>query len=186
MRSIVLAFTLALPVLAQAPAAPKPAEVSAMAKAFEEAATYIEREAVPAAEAMPEDKFSYAPTAGEFKGVRTFAQQVKHIAVVNYMVGSAILGEKSPVEAGTGEDGPATLKTKADAVRFLKDSFAYAHKAILTLNEQNALTPIKAPWGGDTTRLRMASIVESHGFDHYGQMVVYLRLNGIIPPASRK
>lgn len=186
MRSIALALTLALPVLAQAPAAPKPAEPSALAKAFDEAASYLEKEVVPAAEAMPEDKFAFTPSAGEFKGVRSFAQQVKHIAMVNYMVGSAILGEKIPVEAGPGEDGPASLKTKADAVRFLKDSFGYAHKAIRTLNEQNALAPIKAPWGGDTTRLRMAAIVESHGFDHYGQMAVYLRLNGIIPPASRK
>src|ERR1700758_4856278 len=67
-----------------------------------------EGEFVPAAEAMPEDKYSFAPTAGEFKGVRTFAQQVKHVAAVNYMVGAAILGEKPPVELG-GENGPDSI-----------------------------------------------------------------------------
>ena len=187
MRSIALALTLVLPVLAQAPTPPpaKP-ELSVLAKTFDGAASYIEGEAVPAADAMPEAKFDFAPSTGEFKGVRTFAQQVKHIAVVNYEVASAILGEKMPVDAGPAENGPAALKSKAEIVQFLKDSFAYAHKAILTISEQNAINPIKAPWGGDTTRVRMASIVESHGFDHYGQMVVYLRLNGIIPPASRK
>src|SRR5512143_93507 len=80
----------------------------------------IESELVPAVEAMPEDKFSYAPTGGEFKGVRTFAQQAKHVAAVNYIVGAAILGEKSPVDTG-GESGPESVKTKADIVKFLKD-----------------------------------------------------------------
>src|ERR1700736_4087428 len=82
----------------------------------------IEHEFVPAADAMPEDKYSFAPTNGEFKGVRTFAQQVKHVAAVNYMVGAAILEEKPPVELG-GENGPDSMKTKADIVKFIKDSF---------------------------------------------------------------
>src|SRR5579862_2935514 len=79
-----------------------------------------EGEIVPAADAMPEDKYSFAPTGGEFKGVRTFAQQVKHVAAVNYMIGASILEEKPPVELG-GENGPDSVKTKADAVKFLKD-----------------------------------------------------------------
>src|SRR5262245_9528321 len=84
----------------------------------------IEGEFVPAAEAMPEDKYSFAPTAGEFKGVRTFAAQIKHVAAVNYLVGAAILGEKPPVDTG-GESGPATIKSKADIVAFAKKSFEY-------------------------------------------------------------
>src|SRR5213596_3351421 len=84
----------------------------------------VEREFVSAADAMPEDKYAFAPTNGEFKGVRTFAQQVKHVAAVNYVFGSAILGEKMPVEGG--ETGPDSVKTKADIMNFLKDSFAYA------------------------------------------------------------
>jgi len=146
----------------------------------------IEGELVPAVEAMPEDKFSFAPTGGEFKGVRTFAQQAKHVAAVNYIVGATILGEKPPVDTG-GESGPDAVKSKADIVKFLKDSYAYAHKAVGTITAENAVAPIKNPFGeGTTTRLSMGTVFAWHGFDHYGQMVVYLRSNGIIPPASRQ
>ena len=146
----------------------------------------IESEFVPAAEAMPEDKYGFVPTNGEFKGARTFAQQVKHVAAVNYIVGATILGEKPPVDIG-GESGPDTVKTKAEILSFLKDSFAYAHKAIASINESNALGEIKNPFGKDpATRLGMATVFAWLGFDHYGQMSEYLRMNGIIPPASRQ
>jgi hypothetical protein len=145
----------------------------------------IESELVPAVEAMPEDKIGFAPTSGEFKGVRTFAAQAKHVAAVNYMIGSSILGEKIPVDTG-GENGPEVMKSKADIVKFLKDSYAYAHKAVATINDGNAVAPIKNPFGeGTATRLGMATAFAWHGFDHYGQMVEYLRMNGIVPPASR-
>jgi hypothetical protein len=145
----------------------------------------IEGEFVSAAEAMPEDKYGFAPTGGEFKGVRTFGEQVKHVAAVNYIVGATILGEKPPVDIG-GEKGPENVKTKADIIKFLKDSFAYAHKATSTINDANSLEPIKNPFGKDpTTRLAMATVFAWHGFDHYGQIVEYLRMNGIVPPASR-
>jgi uncharacterized damage-inducible protein DinB len=145
----------------------------------------LEEEFVPAAEAMPEEKYSFAPTTGEFKGVRTFSQQVKHVAAVNYIVAASILGEKPPIELG-GENGPDSVKSKADIVKFLKDSFAYVHKAIGTINDSNSLGSVKSPFGdGTTTRLRSAVLLVGHGFDHYGQMVEYLRLNAIIPPASR-
>ena len=163
----------------------KPAEHRTIAQVMDRGVSGVEGEFVPAAEAMPEDKFSYAPTNGEFKGVRTFAQQVKHVAAVNYMIAASILEEKPPVELG-GENGPDSVKTKADAVKFLKDSFAYAHKAAATLNESNLVTPIKSPFGeGMTTRLGMATLIVAHCFDHYGQMVEYLRMNNIVPPASR-
>ena len=145
----------------------------------------IESEFVPAADAMPEDKFGFVPTNGEFKGVRTFGMQVKHVSAVNYMVAAAILGEKPPVELG-GENGPDTIKTKADIIKFAKDSYAYAHKAIASITEDNALALINSPFGNDkVTRLGMGNVFAWHGFDHYGQMVVYLRMNGIVPPASR-
>ena len=147
----------------------------------------VEKEVVEAAEAMPEDKFNFAPTGpGEFKDVRTFATQVKHIAVANYAFGSAILGEKSPIPMG-GPNGPDNISSRTDILKYLKDSYAYAHKALATVNESNVLTPTKGPFGDrPTTRLAMATSILSHPFDHYGQMVVYLRMNGIIPPASRK
>ena len=145
----------------------------------------IEGEFVPAADAMPEDKYGFVPSNGEFKGARTFAQQVKHVAAVNYLVGGVILGEKPPVDTG-GENGPENIKSKADILKFLKDSYAYAHKAVASISEANSLEPIQNPFGKDmTTRLTMATVFAWHGFDHYGQMAEYLRMNGIIPPASR-
>jgi uncharacterized damage-inducible protein DinB len=146
----------------------------------------LEEEFVPAAEAMPEDKFSFAPTNGEFKGVRTFGQQIKHVAAVNYELGAAILQEKPPVDIGD-ESGPASITTKADILKYLKESFAYVHKAIDTINEKNLVELVPSPFGeGKVSRLGLATSVAWHGFDHYGQMVEYLRMNGIIPPASRQ
>jgi len=163
----------------------KPAEHRTIAQVLDRSVAGVENEFVPAADAMPEDKYSFAPTNGEFKGVRTFAQQVKHVAAVNYMVGAAILEEKPPVELG-GENGPDSVKTKADIVKFLKDSFAYVHKAVATVSDGNLVNPIKSPFGeGMVTRLGMATLIVGHCFDHYGQMVEYLRMNSIVPPASR-
>ena len=147
--------------------------------------TNMEHEFIPAAEAMPEDKFGFAPTNGEFKGVRTFAQQIKHVAAVNYELGAAILEEKPPADIGD-ESGPASITTKADILKYLNDSLVYVHKAVQTINEKNLVGTVKSPFGeGKVTRLGLATSVAWHGFDHYGQMVEYLRMNGIIPPASR-
>jgi len=157
-----------------------------MASVLDRQVSGVESELVPAAEAMPADKFGFAPTQGEFKGVRSFGAQVKHIAAVNYIIGATILGTDLPSEVGGGEDGPANINSKEQIVKFLKESFAYLHKAIRTITEANALEPIKAPWGTETTtRLAMAITAVGHPFDHYGQLVEYLRMNGIIPPASR-
>jgi hypothetical protein len=145
----------------------------------------MESEFVPAAEAMPEDKYNFAPTNGEFKNVRTFAQQIKHVAAVNYELGAAILEQKPPVDV-SGEAGPASITSKSDVLKYLADSFAYVHKAIQTINEGNLVETVRSPFGeGKVSRLGLATSVAWHGFDHYGQMVVYLRMNGIIPPASR-
>jgi hypothetical protein len=145
----------------------------------------LEHDLVPAAEAMPEDKFSFTPSNGEFKGVRTFAEQIKHIAAVNYELGAAILSEKPPVDIGD-ESGPASLTSKADILKYLNDSFLYVHKAIDTINEKNLTGTVKSPFGEyKVTRLGLATTVAWHGFDHYGQVVEYLRMNGIVPPASR-
>lgn len=164
----------------------KPAEHRTIAQVLDQSVTGVEKQFVSAAEALPDDKYSFAPTNGEFKGVRTFAQQVKHVAAVNYILGATILGEKSPVEVA-GESGPDSIKSKAEIVKFVKDSFAYFHKAVGTINEGNLLNPVKNPFGeGMTTRLGLATMNVGHCFDHYGQMVEYLRMNGLVPPASRK
>ena len=144
----------------------------------------MEREFVPAVEAMPADKFDFAPTNGEFKGVRTFAAQAKHVAAVNYLLAAALLGEKPPLDTG-GENGPDSVKSKEQVVKFVKDSFAYTHKALAGLNDKNLIEMIDGPFGDKSSRLGMANITIWHSFDHYGQMVEYLRMNGIVPPASR-
>lgn len=146
----------------------------------------VEHEFVPTADAMPEDKYDFAPSTsnGEFKGVRTFAQQVKHVAAANYLFASIITGEKAPVDTG-GENGPDNLKTKAEIMKFLNDSFAYLHKALASVNDKNELDQMDSPFGMKAPRLGWASFSVAHPMDHYGQMVEYLRMNGIIPPASR-
>jgi hypothetical protein len=163
----------------------KPTENRSIAQVLDHSVAGVESEFFPAAEAMPEDKYSFAPVSGEFKGVRTFAQQAKHVAAVNYLVAAAILEEKPPVELGS-ENGPDSVKTKADIAKFLKESFSYVHRAVGTINDSNLLKPIKSPFGdGMVTRLGMATLIVGHCFDHYGQMVEYLRMNSIVPPASR-
>jgi uncharacterized damage-inducible protein DinB len=188
--ALTLLLACGLPALAQDKPAPAPAPAPVAPTAslvFDRTITGIEREVVPAAEALSEDKFNFAPTAGEFKGVKTFAQQIKHIAVVNYILGAAILGEKPPVAVDKEEMGPDEVKSKAEVVAYLKASYAYVHKAMATLTEQNLLGTVKSPFGPNpVSRLGLATITATHNMDHYGQMVVYLRMNGIIPPASRQ
>jgi hypothetical protein len=164
----------------------KSGESPTIAEVYDHSLTRLEKEFVPAAEAMPEDKYDFAPSNGEFKGVRTFAAQVKHVAVNNYEIASGILGEKPPIEIGADESGPAAIKSKAEIIQFLNDSFAYLHKALATINRTNVVESVKSPFGdGTVTRLGLATTALAHPMDHYGQMVEYLRMNGIIPPASR-
>jgi hypothetical protein len=149
--------------------------------------TLEEQRLVAVADAMPADKYPFAPSRGEFKGVRTFAQQLKHTAADNYMLGAAILGEKPPADVGD-ETGPDSLRTKADVIQYLKDSFAYLHKAAAKIDDMNVVIetpPISPMPKGRATRLGLAIEVLMHTFDHYGQLVEYLRMNGIVPPASR-
>lgn len=146
----------------------------------------VESVIVPAAEAMPAEKYDFAPTNGEFKGVRTFAQQLKHLASANYEMGSAILGEKPPVETG-GENGPERVEGKNAVVAYVKASFSYLHKAFASINEKNATELIQSPIEpGTVTKIGLATLCLWHDFDHYGQMVEYLRTNGIVPPASQR
>ncbi len=146
----------------------------------------IEREWVPLAEAMPAEKYSFAPTQGEFTGTRTFSQQVSHTAAVIYLVAAAALEEKNPTDMGKNENGPASLKTKEDVVKYLKEAIAYGHKAMGSLTEANITQMVPSGFGpGKTSRLSMASAAIWHSFDHYGQAVIYARMCGVIPPASR-
>lgn len=146
----------------------------------------IEKQVVEAAEAMPEEKFDWSPESwnlpgANFKGVRTFAFEVKHIAASNNALWSPLTGDQFPVDF-IGGNGPESVKTKAEIIQFLKDSFALGHKAAATLTTQNMLRTVG---NSKSSRLHRALFAVEHALDHYGQMVEYLRMNGIVPPASR-
>jgi len=172
-----------------AAAAASPSTPATIASAIDREISIVEKQIVDAAEAMPEDKFDFSPEklnlpGSDYKGVRTFGEQLKHVAASNYLIWSPITGEKPPDTVNDGK-GPDNMKAKADIIKFVKDSFAFGHKAVATLNESNLVQPITGPNRPPTTRLFLATFAPAHAFDHYGQMAEYLRMNGIVPPASR-
>ena len=156
------------------------------AKSFDAMLTGFEKELTSAAKAMPADKYSFAPSASifassqktEFQGVRTFAGQVTHIAEANYYYASVLGGKKADVDT----DAIGKLQDKDKILAALDASFVFAHKAIASLTAKNAFESVRET----QTRASLAGGLVAHGFDHYGQMVEYLRMNGIVPPASAK
>ncbi len=190
--SLLAAMCLPAAALAASPASPsakKPLpqapsqKAPTVASVAEMEISIVEQDIVSAAEAMPEDKYDFAPTSGNFKGVRTFAEEVKHAAAANYRIWSAALQQKPSIDV-SGSNGPASLKTKAQIVEFLKNSYALGHLAAKSLTTANMLDPL--PFGnGKAARLFLVTYPVGHAFDHYGQMVEYLRMNGIVPPASQ-
>lgn len=136
------------------------------------------------AEAMPEDKYDFAPVSGEFKGVRTFGQMIRHVAVDNYVAGAALLQEKAPIDPGLHENGPDSIRSKAELLKLLHDSYTYLHRAMRTVNQKNLMQlihfrDVRIP------RLMIVNSAISHPMDHYGQLIEYLRMNGIDPQAQR-
>jgi hypothetical protein len=140
-----------------------------------------ERATLALAEKMPESLYNFVPSRGEFKDVRTFAQLVTHIAVANYQMGAALLREKVPIEPGPHNNGSDSLRSKADVVKFLQESFVYLHKGIATINEHNLMEVVELPEGGRAPRLSVVTAAIAHPWDIYGQMIEYLRMNGIDP-----
>lgn len=164
----------------------QPSPPATVASVVDRDITAVEKQILDVAEAMPEEKFNFSPESlhlpgSDYKGVRTFAVEVKHIAASNWFIWSALTGEKLPEGLNDG-NGPEALKTKADILKFLKDSFALGHRAAATLTTENML---QNPGKIKSTRLGLAEFGVSHANDHYGQMIEYLRMNGIVPPASR-
>jgi uncharacterized damage-inducible protein DinB len=157
-------------------------------QAQEELLNLFEQEFMGVAQAMPADKYGFAPAAAtfapsqgaKFDGVRTFAQEISHVATANYYFASKILGEKMPVDPKS----IASLTTKEALLKAAADSFVYAHKALATITAENAYTAIEGV-DGLHTRSVVASFISAHGYDHYGQMVEYLRMNGVVPPGSK-
>ena len=132
---------------------------------------------------MPEEKYDFKPTNGEFKGVRTFAEQVKHVACANFAFFSEMEKKAPPPDCETG--GPNPAKTKAELMQYVGQSFAYGDTVIAKITTLNMLDKIEGHYAGPNTRIGMVITAVWHSTDHYGQMVEYLRMNGIVPPASR-
>ena len=183
-----LALALCLPTgisLAQGTSSAAGPTAPTISSVYEMHLTAIEQFVVTAAERMPEDRYSFAPSSGSFSGVRTFAEQVKHITAANRLYFGTLLGWKMDLKEGTG-NGPDSVRTKAQILRDLRDSYALGHRALGTITAENVVTPLpNAPDPFIGTRLAAANIACWHALDHYGQMVEYLRMNGIVPPASR-
>ena len=147
----------------------------------------VQTQIVSAADAMPAVKYGFSPSEGEFKGVRTFGQQVKHLAATNHILAAAALGEEPPADAGD-EQGPENIRTKSEILEYLNASFAHLGKAIDAIGHNSAMvksSPISPLPASKATRLALTVEALIHAFDHYGQMVEYLRMNGVVPPASR-
>jgi uncharacterized damage-inducible protein DinB len=156
-------------------------------RALQSLLTIVQQQLTPAVDAMPADKFGFAPTDGEFKGVRTFGQMVKHLSATNYILAAAALGEEPPTDAGD-EVGPESVRTKAEILDYLNGSFAQLAKAVKAIGQTNVAvnpSPISPLKKGDVTRSALVAEALIHACDHYGQLVEYLRMNGVVPPASR-
>jgi hypothetical protein len=151
------------------------AQTTTMSSVLDHSLSSVEKRVVEACDAMPADKYGFAPTNGEFKGVKTFAEQVQHIGDDNYGAFGAFFPEKHPA-------GPAGT-SKAELIAYVRGAFAFAHRAVATVTVENAATPL--PDDQQLTRLGLTLEEIGHSENHYGQIVEYLRMNGIIPPASR-
>jgi hypothetical protein len=145
-----------------------------------------------AAEAMPADKYDFRPAVqGKFTEpapfgpteLRTFGEHIKHVACANFAFAAELDGKKPPEACDKG--GPSPAKTRAQLLTYLRDSFAALNKSMNAITSKNMYEPIEGPYAGPNTRLGLAGVAIWHAADHYGQIVIYLRLNGIVPPASR-
>jgi uncharacterized damage-inducible protein DinB len=136
------------------------------------------------AEAMPEEKYSYIPTTGKFDDARSFGEQVKHVACAQFAFFNEFEGKKPPDDCEKGGHDPA--KTKAELIKYLKASFDYGNGVLATLTAKNALDRVEGRYAGPSTKLGISVVAVWHITDHYGQLVEYLRLNGIVPPFTQR
>jgi len=186
-RDMCVAAGSALPVVLFGQSATNNAGQFSWASAMTLVFDWMEKQFVPAAEAMPETRFFWAPSpsAGAFEGMRNFSEQIVHVCQVNAALAGAILGKdisKEPALTAPPDKGT----TRAAVLQYLHSTMAFAREACLSIEDNNARLPIKHPIMDITvTRLDLAVVIIAHSFNHYGQMVEYLRMNNIVPPASR-
>jgi uncharacterized damage-inducible protein DinB len=136
------------------------------------------------AEAMPENKYSFIPTTGKFDDVRSFGEQVKHVACAQFAFFNEFEGKRPPEDCEKGGHEPA--RTKSELIKYLKDSFDYSNHVLATLTAKNALDRVEGRYAGPNTKLGISVVAVWHITDHYGQLVEYLRMNGIVPPMTQK
>jgi hypothetical protein len=176
LKSCCTAIALALTVLLAAPAF---AADVAPAEAFGKLLDAQEKQMVGLAEAMPAEKYGFAPTNGRFTGVRTFGQQLVHVAQAQYFFFGGF-----GVKPSFDPKSLSSLTKKDDIIKALKDSFDFARKATGTITTANAFESMKEVDGADT-RATIAAMSLAHTNDHYGQLVEYLRMNELVPYGSK-
>jgi DinB superfamily len=152
-------------------------------KMYEDQLKLVDEHVTSLARAMPTEKYGFAPTGGAFEGVRTFGEQIRHLATMIFMTAAIVLQEPTPHGPGKNDNGPDSIESKSDTLKYLEESLAYARKAIASISEKNHLDPLKT-FFGPMPRAAVLEGIFYHSFDHYGQMVMYARMNGIVPPAS--
>lgn len=145
---------------------------------------FIEGSFLGVAEAMPENKYNFIPTGGNFEGVRSFGEQVKHVACGQFAFFNEFEGKQPPADCEKGGHNPA--KTKAELIQYLKESFDYGNQVLAGLNAKNALDRVEGRYAGPNTKLGICVVAVWHITDHYGQLVEYLRMNGMVPPTTQK
>jgi uncharacterized damage-inducible protein DinB len=131
---------------------------------------------VSSAEKMPEENYNFRPT----DAVRSYGQIVGHVADAQYMFCSIALGEKNP-----GLKIEQTKTTKADLVAALKDAVAYCDKAYDSMTDASGSQMVKL-FDLDIPKLGVLNVNNMHDMEHYGNLVVYMRLKNIVPPTSEQ
>lgn len=149
-----------------------------------ESLKFIEGNLLGVAEAMPEEKYNFVPTAGKFDDARSFGEQIKHVGCAQFAFFNEFEGKKPPDDCEKGGHDPA--KTKAELIKYLKDSFDYSNRVIATLTPENAVDRVEGRYAGPNTKLGISVVSVWHMSDHYGQLVEYLRMNSLVPPMTQK
>ena len=183
-----LASSTAIAQAAYRPASRESSDEPQMPKSIAESVSstlqYAEGTLLGLAEAMPENKYSFIPTTGNFAGVRSFGEQIKHVACAQFAFFNEFEGKKPPDDCEKGGHDPA--KTKSELVKYLKDSFDYGNRVLASLDPQNALDRVEGRYAGPNTKLGISVVAAWHIADHYGQLVEYVRMNDIVPPQTQK
>ena len=193
LASLLIVCSLALPTTVKSetmqestskPAAQQNDIPKSIAESINTTLQFAEGDFLSVAEAMPEDKYSFIPTAGKFDGARSFGEQVKHVACAQFAFFNEFEGKQPPDDCE--KSGPDPAKTKAELIQYLKASFDYSNCVLATLTEKNALDRVEGRYAGPNTKLGISVVALWHLSDHYGQLVEYLRMNGIVPPMTQK